>query len=179
MGIIADYYALSDDELHQCREILQSEDRGKGWFDFQKYVSDNFYSTDNTVYLDKFWDGLHFLLTGYASYNDDPSNKSFEQIVLYDGFFGQMDVADKLDVSVRYISKFRVADIVKALEGMNIDELLKEADFNAFNEADIYPNFWHNIDDDMIGGLKDLFEKFKQFYQTALKNNRSVLITIC
>lgn len=63
---------------------------------------------------------------------------------------------------------------------IDIDKLLEDVDFDEFRKADLYPDIWYNEDkEDLSDELKAYFINFKQFYENALKNGRSVLIVIC
>lgn len=75
----------------------------------------------------------------------------------------------------------KVTDVVNALNKIDIDELIKQADFAKFEEADVYPSIWDDEDEwgEIGEKLAEYFERFKRFYQNTLKNNRSVLIVIC
>lgn len=181
MGIYASYYAIDDNKTKEYQTLLSSNDNAVQ----QQAFDDLFSLRDNEDYyknhyldLDKLWDGLHFLLTGCASYDDDETVKTPAQNALYDGFFGQEAVHDD---GLHFTDKTRVVDIVKALESIDIEALLADIDFETFAEADLYPDIWDDIDDEMeeiCDDFRHYFAKFKQFYQNALTNNRSVLITI-
>lgn len=171
MGMCATYYALTDGELAEYQSSLEN--------DTEVYyeLTDSLYETEHSLDLDKLWDGLHFLLTGFASYDDDESVKTPEQNALYQGFFGQ-EHWDTDFVMTGVVNHSEMANIVKALESVDIDERLNHVDFNDFTEKDIYPNFWGDVDDGTIQMLKEYFLGFKTFYQTALSNGRLVLMVI-
>lgn len=180
MGMLASYHALTDQQMVQAKEIL-SNPSDDSVIDFMEFVN-GFDDTEHYADLDKLWDGLHFLLTRFGRIQSQSNHQTPAQIALYQGFFGQDTLTSEFVVSmpIRFLDKSKVADVVFALERIDIDGLLADVDFLDFDKADIYPNFWANLDDkeQMCAMLKDCFAQFRQFYQTALKNNRSVLIII-
>lgn len=180
MGIYASYYAINDNQANEYKALLakNGEDSTEQFFESLEELDDNEeFLEENYADLDKLWDSLHYLLTGFDSDDDHNANKTPEQLALYYGFFGTEELSDE---GVYLLTADKITNVVRALESVNIDELLEKVDFDKFRKADLYPDIWYNEDkDDLADELKEYFESFKQFYQTALKNNRSVLITIC
>lgn len=174
------YHALTDEQMAQLRAIL-SDFADDGVIRCMDFINE-FDDTKHYADLDKLWDGLHFLLTRFGRANHQLDNQTSAQIALYQGFFGQDTLASEFVVSmpIRLLDKSKVADVVLALDRIDIDGLLADVDFLGFDKADIYSNFWANLDnkEDMCVMLKDCFDGLKHFYQTALKNGRSVLIFI-
>ncbi|WP_066802335.1 YfbM family protein [Moraxella oblonga] len=177
MGIYASYYALDDNQVKEFKALLSedNDDTVEQFYECLEEIEDND-NDENYTDLDKLWDGLHFLLTGFDSDDDYNANKTPEQLALYYAFFGNNTLSDE---GVYLVDDNKLADIVKVLENINIDELLNNVDFEKFAEADLYPDIWYNEDkDDLADELKGYFETFKQFYQNALKNNRCVCVII-
>lgn len=175
MGIYASYYAIDESQVNKYKTLLANndDDSTEDFFESLEEIEDDTNYTD----LEKLWDGLHFLLTGFASYDDENDNKTSEQIALYDGFFGSEPLNDE---GVSLLNADKVADVVNALNHIDIDKLLEDVDFDDFTKADLYPDIWYNEDkEDLSDELKAYFINFKQFYENALKNGRSVLIVIC
>lgn len=179
MGVYANYYAIDDNQVKEYKALLlnNDDDSVEEFFEnleeLDDKIGDEYYAN-----LDKLWDGLHFLLTGFASYDDEDEVKTPEQIALYQGFFGTDPLNDE---GVSLLNADKVANVVNALNKVDIDELIEQADFAKFEEADIYPSIWDDEDeyDEIREELAEYFEKFKSFYQSALKNHLSVLIVIC
>lgn len=179
MGMYASYYAIDDSQAKEYKALLSNNNDGSVEEFFENLEErDDKIDDEDFANLDKLWDGLYFLLTGFNSDDDYNDKKSDEQLALYRGFFGVDTLSDE---GVYLLDADKVADVVNALNKVDINELIKQADFAKFEEADIYPSIWDDEDEwDEIGEeLAEYFEKFKQFYQNALKNNRSVLIVIC
>ncbi|WP_066802337.1 YfbM family protein [Moraxella oblonga] len=180
MGIYASYYAVSEKQANDYQSWLASDDKDiqqKAFDELFSLRDDEEYDKNHYFDLDKMWDGLHFLLTGCASYDDDESIKTPVQNVLYDGFFGKECLHSD---GLHFNDNNRVTDIVKALENINIDELLDNVDFEKFSEADLYPDIWEYDDeyDEICDELRNYFEEFKIFYQNVLNNGKSVFIFI-
>lgn len=177
MGIYASYYALDDNQVKEFKALLSKDDDDsvEQFFERLEEFEDDDNNEENYTDLDKLWDGLHFLLTGFDS-DDYNANKTPEQLALCYGFFGQ----ETLNEEVYLLNADKVIDVVNALNKINIDELLDNVNFDDFGKADLYPDIWYNDDkEDLSEELKEYFENFKQFYQNAFKNNHSVLIVIC
>lgn len=180
MGIYASYYAVSEKQASDCQSWLMSENKDiqqKAFDELFSLVDDEAYRQNHYFDLDKLWDGLHFLLTGCASYDDDESIKTPAQNALYMGFFGQEPLSDD---GISLLNADKVADVVSALNQIDIDKLLDNVDFEKFSEAELYPSIWEYEDEyeEICDELRYYFENFKQFYQNTLKNNRSVFIFI-
>lgn len=170
MGVYASYYALNSEQAKDFQD-------GIGKDSFYDLLED-FEEESESIYcdIDKAWDGLHFLLTGYNSDDNYNAQKSERDKLLYDAFFGQ-----------EYLSKegiaFNQADIlpkiVAELEKVNLAELLENANFTQFEEASLYPQIWSNDDRAVLTEyLTENFEPFLEFYRKACQQQRSVLITI-
>ena len=169
MGMLASYHALTDEQMTQAKEILSSSSDDSA-IDFMEFVNE-FDDTEHYADLDKLCDGLYFLLTRFGRAQSQSNNQTPAQIAMYQGFFGQDTLTSEfaLSMPIRFLDKSKVADVVLALERIDIDSLLADVDFLDFDKADIYPNFWGNLDDKqkMCAMLKDCFAEFKNFYQTT------------
>ena len=168
MGMYASYYAIDDSQAKEYKALLSNndDDSVEEFFENLEELDDNI-DDEDFANLDKLWDGLHFLLTGFASYDDEDEVKTPEQIALYQGFFGTDALSDE---GVYLLDADNVANVVNALNKVDIDKLIKQADFTKFEEADIYPSIWDDEDEcDEIGEeLAEYFEQFKRFYQNVL-----------
>lgn len=88
-----------------------------------------------TAYLDKMWDGLHFLLTGEPASSPIEDDRLSEAVVGVHAFDGE-------DAYVGCSEADELAPIIAALEAVELDALLESADFEAFGRAELYPEIW-------------------------------------
>mgnify|MGYP003509442664 FL=1 len=105
-----------------------------------------------TVYLDKMWDGLHFLLTGVSASAPIEGNKLSEAIVGVHVFESE-DFAGCTELD-------ELPDVIAALEAAPLDELLAAARFTDFGAAEVYPNIWTDdpaqLSDELASAYRDL-----------------------
>ncbi|MCK2037821.1 YfbM family protein [Microbacterium sp. SSW1-49] len=123
-----------------------------------------------TVYLDKMWDGLHFLLTGVSAAtprDDDPLSESVVGVHVFDGedFVGCTE-NDELQT------------IIEALESLDRDEVIGGADFAAFAEAGIYPNVWDDDPDVLRRELTDAWDALASVHRRAADEGHHLVISI-
>lgn len=124
-----------------------------------------------TYDIDKLWDGLHFLLTGVSAQDPIEGNKLSEFVV---GTY----VFD-CDDFIAYTDPENIPGIVKAINEVEIDVLLQNADVSKFKKAKIYPNIWLKKDEESLKQeLKQEFLNLKAFYQKALNAQTGVLVSI-
>lgn len=123
-----------------------------------------------TTYLDKAWDGLHFLLTGVsatAPREDDPLSEAVVGVHAFGGedFVGCTE-NDELDA------------IISALEEVNVERLLDEADFRAFSVARIFPNIWDDDPATLRSELSDAFAELHAVHRRAADTGQHLAISI-
>ena len=123
--------------------------------------------------LDKAWHGIHFLLTGSAWEGDPPLNFLVA---------GGTEVGD-IDVGYGPARVFRsseVAEIHKALDGLQEHDLRNRYKPDVMIENDIYPSIWDR-DPDEDGALDYLLEYFfelKSFISAAASKRLGIVVTI-
>lgn len=123
-----------------------------------------------TTYLDKAWDGLHFLLTGVsagAPREDDPLSEAVVGVHAFGGedFVGCTE-HDELDT------------IIAALDAVDLDGLLDHADFTAFAAAGIYPNAWNDDPATLRAELSDAFAELHAVHRRAADAGQHLAISI-
>ena len=124
-----------------------------------------------TYDIDKLWDGLHFLLTGVSAQNPIEGNKLSEFVV---GTY----VFD-CDDFIAYTDPKNIPEIIKAINEVEIDVLLQNADISKFKKAKIYPNIWIKKNEESLKQeLKQEFLNLKDFYEKALNAQTGVLVSI-
>ena len=123
-----------------------------------------------TVYVDKMWDGLHFLLTGApasAPRADDPLSEAVVGVHAFGGedFVGCTE-NDELD------------PIIEALDAVDLDETLARIDFAAFAAARVYPNIWTDDPAQLRAELTDAFAELRRAHQQAADAEHHLVISI-
>lgn len=123
-----------------------------------------------TVYLDKMWDGLHFLLTGVSAASprdDDPLSESVVGVHVFGGedFVGCTE-NDELQT------------IIEALESLDRDEVIGAADFTAFAKAGIYPNIWDDDPATLRRELTEAWDALASVHRRAAAEGHHLVISI-
>ena len=112
--------------------------------EIEVYVGDLLEGGAPSVDIDKFWDGLHFLLTGRVATDpieDDPLSEAVVGVYEFDSDDAMVGVTPVADLD----------RIIAALEAVDVDALLRDADWAAFTAADVYPNVWTPSIADALG----------------------------
>ena len=114
MGMIANYQYLPDNELEQIKGLSNQED------DLLDFAEDSADSHDILIDIDKMWDALVFVMTGFSSSEFLDDNPLREAVL---GVTPLEDVSEY----IAYTEKSRIAAISQALESFDIDRAM--ADF--------------------------------------------------
>jgi len=124
----------------------------------------------STVYLDKLWDGLHFLLTGVSASTPIDGSPLSEAVV-------GVHVFDSDDF-IGCTEQDELAAIIAALDAVDVDALLAAADFTAFSEAGLYPSIWDGDDDSLRRELSAAFTTLCQIHRRAAAEGMHLIISI-
>jgi len=146
MGMIANYQYLPDDELDQIKGLSNQED------DLLDFAEDSADSHDILLDIDKMWDALIFVLTGFSS------SEFLDDNPLREAVLG-----------------------VTALESFDMHRALEDFSMEACKKADLYPNIWDYLEEEeeIKDDISTCFVKMKDFYKKILELNGNVLVTIC
>jgi len=168
MGMIANYQYLPDNELEQIKALSNQKD------DLLDFAEDSADSHDILIDIDKMWDVLVFVMTGFSSsefLNDNPLREAV------------LGVTPLEDVSeyIAYTEKSRIAAISQALESFDIDRAMADFSMEACKKADLYPNIWDYLEEEeeIKDEIRISFVNMKEFYKKILELNGNVLVTIC
>jgi len=167
MGMIANYQYLSDNELSQIKRYSCHEE------DLLDLVEDYPEGNDTLIDIDKMWDALLFVMTGFSSsefMDDDP---------LREAVLGVTPL-ENVSEYVAYTEHSKIAEIVQALENFDMDRALANFSMEACKKADLYPDIWDYLDEEEIkDDIRTCFVKMKDFYKKILTLKGNVLVTIC
>ena len=168
MGMIANYQYLPDDEFKQLKGLSNQEDDS---LDFAEDSSD---SHDILLDIDKMWDALVFVMTGFSSSEFLDDNPLREAVL---GVTPLEDVSEY----IAYTEKNRIAEIVEALESFDMDRAMTDFSMEACKKADLYPDIWDYLEEEeeIKDDILTCFVNMKEFYKKILELNGNVLVTIC
>lgn len=168
MGMIANYQYLPDDKLKQIK-LLSNEEN-----DLLDLAED--YAEEYEIFLDidKMWDALVFVLTGFSSSEFLDDNPLREAVL---GVTPLEDVSEYM----AYTEKSRIAAISQALEEFDMDSAMANFSMEACKKADLYPDIWDYLEEEeeIKDDISTCFVKMKDFYKKILELNGNVLVTIC
>ena len=168
MGMIANYQYLPDDELKQIKLLSNEEE------DLLDLEED--YAEEYEIFLDidKMWDALVFVLTGFSSSEFLDDNPLREAVL---GVTPLEDVSEY----IAYTEKNKIAEIVEALESFDMDRAMTDFSMEDCKKADLYPDIWDYLEEEeeIKDDILTCFVKMKDFYKEILKLNGNVLVTIC
>ena len=165
MGIIANYRYLSDNEI--MRDFRKEEE-------LLDLVEDYSEGNDTLIDIDKMWDALLFVMTGFSSsefMDDDP---------LREAVLGVTPL-ENVSEYIAYTEKSKIAEIVQALENFDMDRALADFSMEACKKADLYPDIWDYLEEEeeIKDDIRTSFVKMKDFYKKILDLKGNVLVTIC
>ena len=168
MGMIANYRYLTDKELSQ----IMRDSRQEG--DLLDVVEDSTMENDTSIDIDKMWDALLFVMTGFSSsefMDDDP---------LREAVLGVTPL-ENVSEYIAYTEKSKIAEIAQALENFDMDRALADFSMEACKKADLYPDIWDYLEEEeeIKDDIRTCFVKLKNFYKKILTLKGNVLVTIC
>ena len=168
MGMIANYQYLQDKELEQIKGLSNQED------DLLDFAEDSADTHDILIDIDKMWDALLFVMTGFSSSEFLDDNPLREAVL---GVTPLEDVSEY----IAYTEKSRIAAISQALEEFDMDKALKDFSMEACKKADLYPDIWDYLEeeDEIKDDIRISFVNMKKFYKQILSLEGNVLVTIC
>ena len=168
MGMIANYQYLPDDKLKQIKLLSNEEE------DLLDLEED--YAEEYEIFLDidKMWDALVFVLTGFSSSEFLDDNPLREAVL---GVTPLEDVSEY----IAYTEKNKIAEIVEALESFDMDRAMTDFSMEACKKADLYPDIWDYLEEEeeIKDDILTCFVKMKDFYKEILNHKGNVLVTIC
>ena len=115
MGMIANYQYLADNELEQIKALSNQED------DLLDFSEDSADSHDILIDIDKMWDALLFVMTGFSSSEFLDDNPLREAVL-------GVTPLEEVSEYIAYTEKNKIAEIVEALESFDMDRAM--ADFS-------------------------------------------------
>ena len=168
MGMIANYQYLPDDKLKQIKLLSNEEE------DLLDLAED--YAEEYEIFLDidKMWDALVFVMTGFSSSEFLDDNPLREAVL-------GVTPLEEVSEYIAYTEKTKIAEIVEALESFDMDRAMNNFSMEACKKADLYPDIWDYLEEEeeIKDDILACFVKMKEFYKKILELNGNVLVTIC
>ncbi|MBZ2111366.1 YfbM family protein [Streptococcus infantis] len=168
MGMIANYQYLPDDKLKQIKLLSNDEE------DLMDTAED--YTEEFEIFLDidKMWDALVFVMTGFSS------SEFLDDNPLREAVLGGTPLEDVSEY-IAYTEKNKIAEIVEALESFDMERAMADFSMEACKKADLYPNIWDYLEEEeeIKDDILTCFVNMKEFYKKILELNGNVLVTIC
>ena len=168
MGMIANYQYLSDNELRQIMRDFRKEE------ELLDLVEDYPEGNDTLIDIDKMWDALLFVMTGFSS------SEFMDDSPLREAVLGVTPL-ENVSEYIAYTEHSKIAEIVQALENFDMDRALADFSMEACKKADLYPDIWDYLEEEeeIKDDIRTCFVKMKDFYKKILTLKGNVLVTIC
>ena len=168
MGMIANYQYLSDNELEQIKGLSNQED------DLLYFAEDSADSHDILIDIDKMWDALLFVMTGFSSSEFLDDNPLREAVL-------GVTPLEEVSEYIAYTEKNKIAEIVEAIESFDMDRAMADFSMEACKKADLYPDIWDYLEEEeeIKDDISSCFVRMKHFYKEILNYKGNVLVTIC
>jgi hypothetical protein len=142
---------------------------------------------EKSLDMDKFWDAVHFLLTGessfpYFSLLEESVQAGSDQLVgspLSQAVIGSHPlVTDEDGIFVGYTKAEEIPALLQALNDVDIDTCIATVNYAELAKTEIYPCTWDEDDDEFIGGLGEEIVALREFYASAKETKSHVVIMI-
>lgn len=126
---------------------------------------------EHSVYLDKAWHGIHYLLTESAESNDSLASKVIMggESIGPDFGYGQAQL----------LTPEEVKEIARLLKGQPAEVLSKRYIPSQLKKAGIYPEvIWEREKDGALQYLLDNYKRLVAFYEKSAQNGYAVILSI-
>lgn len=165
--MIAEYLIVDNDTLAQLQQLDDDQlaDAVIALIESDKHPH---------VDLGKLWDVLHFVLTKQSATNPVPENPLSEFVLGVDAFSESED-AD----FIGYTDWAMIAEVVDALEQVNIHKRLDKLTMKALREAKLFPDkIWQDKRENLVKEVANSYTELKALYEQALDTGNNVVISI-
>ena len=165
MGLLGQYMMIDGVKLKSLLELEND--------DLVEEIEELNNKDENKLYdIDKMWDGLHFLLTGFSASQPIEGDKLSESIVGVNIFNSENDDF------IAYTQLVDLPKIIEALTNVDLDKLRREFNPSSFRKAEIYPDVWDDEEkDDLFNELVQHYTNLLSFYKKALEDKANVIVS--
>lgn len=124
-------------------------------------------------YMDKLWDGLHYLLTGKSA------SEPIEEHSLSEAIVGVHVLFAEDDGFISEIGCDKLGKIIAELKKIDRQALKNQFSVAYFQQAKIYPNIWQESSrEELAAELLGQLENLIRFYEESEQAQRDILVSI-
>ena len=124
--------------------------------------------TGNSLYLDKSWEAIHYILTGKKI---GGGTTAIEKTIYSEQFFDEEQDLGMGPAS--YLTADQVKQINLLLEKLDDNYLKEKYQPQEMTNIGIYPSFWDK-NSDLFEYVSENFQQLKNFYRDAASKNNAV-----
>ena len=126
-------------------------------------------SIDKSLYLDKSWEGIHFILTGKRiGEGDEPL-----ALTIYGNQF--FDEEQELGMGpASYLTPEQVKDISNRLADFDRNKLMERYTPRKMDQIGIYPVFWSKNSDELFEYIFENFSALQIFFKDAASKEHAI-----
>lgn len=165
MGMIACYMEAEQVLIDELKELPEDE-----LYDRIEELTEEKKSYD----LDKWWDGIHYLLTGTSACTPIKNNLLSESIA------GSSTFSDDPDSDfIAYVYPDRLVEIINALKNFDMQEKLSDFSPRELARNGIYPTIWREEEkEELKNCLIKEYNSLIEFYQEMINSNKGIIVSI-
>lgn len=162
------YYIEASEKLIESLQNSTEEDRLEQIELIQDLHKYKYYA------MGKWWDALHFLLTGVSAC------EPIEYSMLSEAVVGKKLFSDDEDAQfIAYTSSSDLAKISAAMDWLSVKEVMAAFSLKELIENNIYPGEWkEDKEDEYKKGLANAFKTLRRFYQIMVEQGKGVVVCI-
>jgi hypothetical protein len=131
------------------------------------------HETNKSLYLDKSWAGIHYILTGLEMGGGE---LPLSLTVYSEQIFDDKEESDMWPASFLYPEQ--VKEIDEILNEMDIDFFRSRYNPEEMTSMGIYPGTWSDYPDEFFEYLKGYFFKIKEYFKEASLKGHALASTI-
>lgn len=162
------YYIEANENLIQSLKTRSEEDRMDQIEIIQDLHKYRYYA------MGKWWDALHFLLTGATAC------EPIEYSLLSEAVVGK-ELFDE-DENAKYIAYITAKDLAKvsaSLDWLSVKEVMAAFSLEELKKNEIYPGDWNEENaDEYKAELANAFKTLRKFYQLMVEDGKGVVVCI-
>jgi len=164
MSMIGMFLRVTENEL---QDYIADSSLFENLFDDEAFDDNN-----NVCDIDKTWDAISYLLTGYG-----PSDLNNAKAPLSWTIFGSSVLDEDQDLGygpANYLTAEQVVLLNSELSKISSKDLVANYNADKMNQLGLYPNSWGEPEEEM-NYIGRHFENLKLFFSTAANNGQAVI----
>lgn len=162
------YYIEANEKLIESLKKSSEEDRMDQIELIQDLHKYKYYA------MGKWWDALHYLLTGVSAC------EPVEYSMLSEAVVGKKLFSEDENAQfIAYTEKSDLAKISAAMDWLSVKEVMAAFSLKDLKEHDIYPGNWEEEkEEEYKKELANAFKTLRRFYQIMVEQEKGVVISI-